>query len=83
MSEEIITAQHRAFARAVVEAARRHGMYKFSATINFTASHGQPRAWHQVEMHWSNGRHGVGAPIEIKLMAQETITEQMKEEDAP
>lgn len=75
----MITDRHKAFAQAVVRAAREHGMREFAGTLYFSTK------WdlqgkisedsHQVQMSWSEGRHGAEGPVEIKLSQAVTIKE--------
>ena len=66
---------HAAFAQAVVRLARAHGVgdvrMKFRrASSKVFGDQGSQWDSTEVELVWHEGRHGCGAPIELKLFAQ-------------
>lgn len=66
---------HAAFAQAVVAVARQHGVgdvrMKFRrASSKVFCDAGSQWDSTEVELVWHEGRHGDGAPIELKLFAQ-------------
>lgn len=73
----MVTDEHRAFARAVVALARQHAMTGID--LRFRCSHPlpgmAPRCWEQVEMQWSEGRHGDAGQIIMRTEAREDIPE--------
>lgn len=73
----MVTDEHRAFARAVVVLARQHAMTGLD--LRFQCGHsrpdGKPRCWEQVQMQWSEGRHGDASQIIMRTEARENISE--------
>lgn len=83
----MITDRHIAFARAMVALAREHGMNNLNLTFN--QSHGArhahfagiaglssgPDQFQQVQMFWSEGRHGDTNRIQFKTQGSMDVPE--------
>lgn len=72
---------HRAFARAVVAAAREHGMDHTVLTFRRSvAKHigtaGGPDVFEEISMTWHSGRHDAAGTIRLEGKAIQTIGEQ-------
>jgi hypothetical protein len=77
----MITDEHKAFARAVVELARKHKISNVDLTFRENFWHrDEPgtSSLHNIEVRWSEGRHQARDRIHIK-----TVIEQALEEEAP
>ena len=70
---------HRAFAQAIVAAARQHGMDSLNMTFRRSVAvhigSGGPDIFEEVRMQWTSGRHGCASPIKLVSNACQTIDE--------
>lgn len=72
----MVTDKHEAFARAVVAAARHHGMDAIQMTFRQAIDVREPgRCYEQVSMVWSQGRHGGTSGIALATKATKDIPE--------
>ena len=72
----MVTERHEAFARAVVAAAREHGMDGIEMTFRHAIDARDPgRQYERVSMVWSQGRHGVQVGITLATKATKDIPE--------
>lgn len=74
----MITVEHEAFARAVVALAREHGAsmvtmkFRLASCKRFLADRAQ---WDEVDIAWTEGRHGGADSIELRTQAKARISE--------
>jgi hypothetical protein len=73
----MITDQHRAFARAVVAAAREHGMAKVTMHLQFHAGFDHPASYKNIKLYWHEGRHGAEKNISLSYTEDTVVTERV------
>lgn len=81
----MITDKDRAFARELVQLARKHGAGKLSVDFTLQSSRnfqdlnpdGSLTRYEDVKMHWEEGRHGAKTTIHLSASVFVRMTEEM------